>query len=1804
MNLHGFRMKNGMKKLAVLALMALFSSFSPAAEPMATMKYVTNQINRLDKRIDGSAIPPGYGIVSNKAMTAVQPGDKISTLTNDLRFVDETITNGFITAFEAKSYIDGKVDGKRERSDMLVYKQGPAFDLSPIESVQTNGRPFTVAAGFNGGTPPQYSWLLVDKDGTVSKSANTYDNLDALLLAESAVFGYSGETYEISRIGNKDYERLWVGAGDAEGDYSKEGYGTLTTEERLNSVAQETYQSAYDDSKSYVDGKFDEVKPIDEEKAREVANDVVTSKGYATETFVTGGYYDKDTVDQKIAAATPDDYANVKSKALSAVQTEVDPNVPDWAYGKDKKKPSYNASEVGAYSTGDVDTKVANLQAQIEAMTAFEMKEVDRLPDDPKPGIIYLVPDPDSPGDKISWIWVVDATTGDGKWVRVGSTKVNLNDYAKKAKDLEGYGITNAYTKNETDFVATNAAKYKSTVRATTRIGRFVPDEVSGYVDIDVDGMTIQEALEYIASERLLPSEPTLPKILSVSLAGAGAKEVGTTFSPSFSIKTDLGAYTYGPKPTGSTFDLLITKDTYGRVATNTASGTFPSFTVTDSTSYKVEVKGHFTQGYVPKDNTGKNVTNENLRIQAMWWDGRGDEVSADVMPSTTVTGYRQWFVRVDDSLPTINSTYVWGSTQKGNAKAASSIAELAIPAGTKRVMVAIPKAYNISAEYKKALTKVIDIDGMGLNIFGSFAKSELEVVAKTASAPATTYTIWVFENPAGIAATRFNLVIENVNPPTMLKRDAVSARTSPEGYQDVNNLNNNLNRQNAGPLDVSQLFYSTADFDYYRTKGRLTVGVSEYWLSKVPYPYQGQLVSISSEAGPKVYYLKENALGEYDGIAVLDGGDLNRKADKVSDLELVLKTEQASGYTTQTTDVVRVGFSSANAQRVLIGAGQDIAPNNSTYAVAVGPYAVVDGPWQVAVGKGAEVRGTSSIALGFNAKANDGSVAIGYGVNANEIGAVCISARNDELNNGGAYPGVDLTAVPHGFGSVNFNPYGGTMGFWIGSENLFTYLKQAELDANLYTDWRISEIKPESSFKVPSGLYETATPILAIYNKESDISSILDGCFLTNATFTAATGYPSSAKIRLLGSFAGRTFSGEEYTLVGTGDGYAVCQTTSGSAIYDIKFRYPVIPDDTVAILARGTVSVSNRTTRANATTYVYGDLRVLTNLVDNVDEKPIATHGRSLITSKAVAEVAESVRGKLSKSGDTATGDFTFDDYSEVDGWILPSFGWSGAKSYQVGTASKDGVTYEGGIGVGVSEPFKSNVKFPVSFRIRKQAGNEIREVNYTEDGVSEGSMTMMPQTNMEYRTVSFQRDEDRKLRAGTFALDEDYSELPGIVQGILDNGATKVQNKLAFKTSAAATADLASFDGSSELKVVKGENMKFTTDASSLTLDVDTNKVATVDFAKAVVPTWVATPDSETRFVTRMSGDGRRQKKRPIYKVKYGSTEYEFNLSHMTKFEVDEGGAVESMQFVNGDRVLDFQYGYVFYFWPDYRSHDRYYYVGKERGPYFSDDAYMAPVGGLTADTWLTQTGCDGGWYNAGSILDDTLSADDYWELDGRIDETAQGAHDELVAVSNSLMLVRSDRIYNMGKTGRFARYRVTRQQFGNTYVFDFELRADNKRDVSTGTWYDGILIEQRQGGTPESLTFRMIAYNGTYAGNYAFYISIDGNAETTEKMPLPTELFPMAVGETKNLGVMTVQKLSQGDQVVDSYLYGDLTVRKTQDDSIKDRIPTSSEFDFSGDLFRPLTSADDVERMKTVINAVIEKLKAVGQIEKGN
>ena len=121
--------------------------------------------------------------------------------------------------------------------------------------------------------------------------------------------------------------------------------------------------------------------------------------------------------DQKVAAAEPGNYQVVSNKAMTAVQAESDPTVPDWA--KQPTKPSYTADEVGAVPSG-------------ESSSSFELKSGGGFFGGSKTsfsssGVSHgMIPEMDSDiedVDYLAWDWLKFSGIGLGSWINLNYLK-------------------------------------------------------------------------------------------------------------------------------------------------------------------------------------------------------------------------------------------------------------------------------------------------------------------------------------------------------------------------------------------------------------------------------------------------------------------------------------------------------------------------------------------------------------------------------------------------------------------------------------------------------------------------------------------------------------------------------------------------------------------------------------------------------------------------------------------------------------------------------------------------------------------------------------------------------------------------------------------------------------------------------------------------------------------------------------------------------------------------------------------------------------------------------------------------------------------------------------------------------------------------------------------------------------------------------------------------------------------------------------------------------------------------------------
>lgn len=173
--------------------------------------------------------------------------------------------------------------------------------------------------------------------------------------------------------------------------------------------------------------------------------------------------------------------------------------------------------------------------------------------------------------------------------------------------------------------VTTEDVSLSDTIIVTTPVGNFTKGQVVSVTDL-------QTFLVDMLSQDSNPT--TVQPSVSVSLTGAGAKEVGTQFTPSWSVTLNPGSYSDnkdGAQPTGVTATTYTVTDTNSGSA-STQSGSFTQFTVEDTTNYKVNATVAYGDGNIPTTYLGTEYPAGQIKA--------GSKSGS----SSAVTGYRNCF--------------------------------------------------------------------------------------------------------------------------------------------------------------------------------------------------------------------------------------------------------------------------------------------------------------------------------------------------------------------------------------------------------------------------------------------------------------------------------------------------------------------------------------------------------------------------------------------------------------------------------------------------------------------------------------------------------------------------------------------------------------------------------------------------------------------------------------------------------------------------------------------------------------------------------------------------------------------------------------------------------------------------------------------------------------------------------------------------------------------------------------------------------------------------------------------------------
>jgi hypothetical protein len=263
-----------------------------------------------------------------------------------------------------------------------------------------------------------------------------------------------------------------------------------------------------------------------------------------------------------------------------------------------------------------------------------------------------------------------------------------------------------------------------------------VPADI-GNVTVEAKGKNLKQFLSTLFAEEKSPvvTEPSATIALG---SNTTSYEVGSTYSPSYTITFNGGSYSYGPAYTNVQPTYSVS-DTKGNISALVAD-TFDPFTIEDSITYKITAKIDYSQGDIPLTNLGN--PDEDSRIKA----GTLTAVS-----SKTVSGYRKSFYGVlnhkdEYSIRSLNSST--------SALKNGSSFTINLKADTKRVVIAYPASL-------QNLSSVLDYNDSNANIVEGFGEPEIVAVEGANGYDAIDYKVYVlpFAEPYG-TSNKFTVTI------------------------------------------------------------------------------------------------------------------------------------------------------------------------------------------------------------------------------------------------------------------------------------------------------------------------------------------------------------------------------------------------------------------------------------------------------------------------------------------------------------------------------------------------------------------------------------------------------------------------------------------------------------------------------------------------------------------------------------------------------------------------------------------------------------------------------------------------------------------------------------------------------------------------------------------------------------------------------------------------------------------------------------------------------------------------------------
>ena len=277
-----------------------------------------------------------------------------------------------------------------------------------------------------------------------------------------------------------------------------------------------------------------------------------------------------------------------------------------------------------------------------------------------------------------------------------------------------------------------NDSLENKTLNGVINYAKAEDEEINSRID------AINLALSYLADKEVT----TLPTI-SFSSSNVGAVEVGTTISPSYSIKFEDGKYEYGPEPTGSTADTYNVS--FNGETKTTSSGTFSDITVNDSTSINLTATCNYTEGNIPLNNLGLEYPGGQIT------SGTTSQISK------TLNGFRQVFFGSTTSSFNIDGVSIRNLKNSNVTKSSVSNFTMNIVDGAKQVLIAVPN--------NRKITAIEDKNAFGTDILAKFATSILKVAGADEninSEYARDYIVYIYSPDAALSSNTYTVRLAN----------------------------------------------------------------------------------------------------------------------------------------------------------------------------------------------------------------------------------------------------------------------------------------------------------------------------------------------------------------------------------------------------------------------------------------------------------------------------------------------------------------------------------------------------------------------------------------------------------------------------------------------------------------------------------------------------------------------------------------------------------------------------------------------------------------------------------------------------------------------------------------------------------------------------------------------------------------------------------------------------------------------------------------------------------------------------------